>query len=70
MGGKFTHILAHIWDLQVRYPPRGYFPEPTNSILVVYPWNVAQAEDFFRWMGIKVVTRSRYIGGFIREGEA
>ena len=28
------------------------------------------ADDFFRGMGIKVVTGSRYLGGFIGEGEA
>ena len=34
-GGKFTHILSYLRDLQVRGPPRRYFPEPTKSILVV-----------------------------------
>ena len=63
--GKLKHILTHLWDLQARSPPRGYFPEPTKIILVVDPWNVARAEDFFRGMYIKVVTGSRYIGGFI-----
>ena len=34
-GGKFIHILAHLRDAQARGPPRGYYPEPTKSILVV-----------------------------------
>ena len=46
-GGKFTHILSHLRDLQARVPPRGYFPEQTKSILVVAPRNVAQEEEFF-----------------------
>ena len=29
-------------------PARGYYPEPTKSILVVAPGNVAQAEEHFR----------------------
>ena len=36
-GGKFTHILAHLCDLQARGPPRGYFPELTKNILLVDP---------------------------------
>ena len=34
------------------------------------PRTVAQVEELFRGLGIKVVTGSRYLGGFIREGEA
>ena len=41
-GGKFVHILAHLWDLQARGPPRGFYPEPTKIILVMAPRNVAQ----------------------------
>ena len=54
-GGKFTHILANLWDLKVKGPPRGYFPEPIKSILVVDPRNVAWVEEFFRGMGIQMV---------------
>ena len=64
-GGKFTHILAHLQDLQARGPPRSYFPEPIKIILVVSLRNVAQAEEFFFGMGIKVVMGNIYIGGFI-----
>ena len=31
-GGTFQKILEHFWDLQVRGPARGYYPEPTKSI--------------------------------------
>ena len=64
-GGKFIFFFAHLRDLQARGPPRGYFPEPSKSILVVAPQNVARAEWFFRGMGLKVVMDSRYLGGFI-----
>ena len=36
-GGKFEQILVHLQDLQALVPPRGYYPEPTKSILVVDP---------------------------------
>ena len=56
--GGFGHILEHFQYLQARGPTRGYFPDPTNSILVVEPRNVASAEKFFRGMGVNIVTGS------------
>ena len=64
-GGEFHHILAHLRDIQARVPPSGYLPDPTKSILVVAPRNVARAEEFFRGMGLQIVTGSWYLGGFI-----
>ena len=57
-GVNFSHILAHLWDLQARGPQRGYFPDPTKSILVVAPRNIARVEGFFIGMELKVVTRA------------
>ena len=62
--------MAHFRDLQLKGPARGYFPEPTKSILVVSEKNVPRANAFFRGMGVKVVTGSRYLGGYIGEREA
>ena len=42
-GGKFQNILEHFRDLQARGTARGYYPEPTKSILVVSPGNIACA---------------------------
>ena len=61
---------AHLRYFQARGPPRGYYLEPTKSILVVAPRNVAWAEEFFRGVGIKVMTGHRYLGVFIGESEA
>ena len=66
-GGPFEHILAHFMDMQVMGPPRGYFPEPTKSILVVSPGNVLMSDDLFQGMGVKIVTGRRYLGVFIRD---
>ena len=70
VGRKLPHILAHLRDLQARGPPRGYFLNPTKSILFVALCNVAWTEELFIGVGIKVVTGSRYLWGFIGEGEA
>ena len=32
--------------------------------------NVPQAKEYFRGMGVQVVTGSRYLGGFVEEREA
>ena len=69
-GGEFTNILEHLRDLQARGLDRGYYPEPTKSILVVAPGNVSRAEEFFRGLGIRVVTGHRYLGGYIGDKEA
>ena len=69
-GGKFGHILVHLWYLQVQGPPMGYYPDPTKIILVVDLWNVAQADEFFWGMYIRVVMGHRYLGGFIGDSEA
>ena len=44
---------------------RGYFPEPSKSILVVKPAMVEQAKVRFDHLGFKVVTGTRYLSGFI-----
>ena len=38
--------------------------------MVMAPQNIAQAKEFFRGRGIKVVTGHRYLGGFIGGSEA
>ena len=58
VGGKLGDVMAHFRDLQLRGPARGYFPEPTKSILVVAESNVPRATEYFRGMGIQVVTGS------------
>ena len=40
-GGKFQQILEHFRDLQARGPDRGYYPDPTKSISVIAPGNIA-----------------------------
>ena len=64
-GGAFTDVQAHFQYLQAWGPARGYYPEPTKSILVVTPGNVDRSEEHFRGLGIRVVTGHQYLGGFL-----
>ena len=57
-GGAFRDIMAHFRDLQLKEPARGYFTEPTKSILVVSEQNVPRAKEYFRGMGVQVVIGS------------
>ena len=43
----------------------GYFPDPTNSILVVSLQNVPRVEAFLQGYDIQVITGRRYLRGFI-----
>ena len=39
-GGSFGAVMAHFRNLQLKGPARGYFLDPTKSILVVAERNV------------------------------
>ena len=56
--------------MQARGLPRGYFPEPTKSVLVVAPRNVPRVEEFFQGVGVKIVKDSRYLRIFVGDGAA
>ena len=65
----FEGIRFHIDDLMVQGPQRGYFQEPTKSVMVVSPHNVPRTEAFFRGYGLQILTGSRYLGGFVGSKE-
>ena len=48
-----------------RCPKFGYHPEPDKSYLIVHPDFVAEAEEMFKPLGIKIVTGRRFISGNI-----
>jgi hypothetical protein len=66
-GGRFQKIRLYFEKLQVHGPPRGYYPEPSKSVIIVEEQNKKKAETCFKDFGFKVVTGSRYLGGFIGE---
>ena len=69
-GGTFVALHDHTRELLVRGPLRGYFPEPTKSILVVSLQNFQQEEAHLQGMGVRVVTRRCYLFGFIGDQES
>ena len=68
-GGTFADLQVPIRYVVVRVPAWEYFPDPTNIILVVLPSNPLKTEAYFRGMVLRVVSISRYLGGFIIEPE-
>ena len=68
--GTFQQVHEHFRDLQVRGPARGYYLDPTKSILVVALGNVAWDEEHIWGLGIRVVTGHRYLGVFIGDADA
>ena len=65
VGGNFDEVGKVFSLLQTIGPARGYFPEPTKSILVVKPAMVEQAKARFDHHGFTIVIGTRYLGGFI-----
>ena len=66
MIGAFDGIQFHLDYLMVQGPPRGYFPEPNKSALVMSLWNVSRSEAFFWGYELQIVTGSQYLGGLSR----
>ena len=51
-GVTLLWILVHMYDIMVWEIFRGYFPDPTNILLVVYDTNLAWREIFLRGGGV------------------
>jgi hypothetical protein len=68
-GGSFAGIRQYFLSLQKKGPRRGYFPEPSKSILVVQEHNKAAAKIAFKDLGFTIVTGTRYLGGFVGSAE-
>ena len=64
-GGEFDDVKTFLKLLHVWGPPRGYFPEPTRSILVVKSESVERSTALFHPLGFQVKTGARYLGGYI-----
>ena len=65
VGRNFSFILAHLDEIMVWVTTRVYLLYSTNSFMVFFTHYLAQAESFFRWQGLTIITRSRYLGGYI-----
>jgi hypothetical protein len=61
-GGRFQKIWLCFEKLQEHGPTRG---QPLKSILVAQDHNEEKDQASFKDFGLKVVTESRHLGGFI-----
>jgi hypothetical protein len=57
-GGTSKGIRRYFEALQEKGPCRGYFPEPSKSILILQEHNKEAAEESFKDFGFTVVTGS------------
>uniref|UniRef100_A0A8D8W759 Reverse transcriptase domain-containing protein n=3 Tax=Cacopsylla melanoneura TaxID=428564 RepID=A0A8D8W759_9HEMI len=62
--------LVNWWkDLNTQGPQYGYYPEGNKSCLVVSQEDIEYAQHVFEGTGIKVVTGSRFLGGYVGTNE-
>ena len=67
-GGSFEKNHGNIKEIMVRGPARGYFLNPTKSILIFSEKNVHRDQTLFWCMVLKVVKGSCHLGSFIVVG--
>ena len=65
MSGKVMGIAETMRLLLLHGPSRGYFPEPSKSIIVCRPEDRPSAEHVLREFNFKFADGTRYIGSFI-----
>jgi hypothetical protein len=70
MVGPCTGIARAMTMLEELGPLRGYYPEPSKSILISKPAQQARARQALAGFAFKFVDGSRYVGGFIGTNEA
>ena len=63
--GKLDNVKEWFEKLSVKGPRFGYYPEPSKSVLVVDSKFEGKAMELFSGVGVKVVSGSRFLGGFI-----
>ena len=56
-------IFSHLENIMAQGQPRGYLPDPTNSILFISTHNFKRAESFLNRRGPTIFIGSRYLGG-------
>jgi len=64
-GATFDDLEKFFDFLKVDGPSYGYTPQPHKCNLVTSDRNLSSAKSKFERYGMKVVTGSRYLGGFI-----
>ena len=68
--GTFAIIETYLNLLTCQGPGRGYYPEPSKSVLIVHPKNIKDRKELGTSNGCKVCKSARYLGGYIRDNES
>ena len=63
--GRLENVKEWFEKLLQKGPRFGYYPELSKSVLVVDPKFEDKAVALFSGVGVKVVSGSRFLGGFI-----
>ena len=58
-------IKTYFDSLTRQGPVRGYYPKPSNSVLIVHPENLEARNEFGAGHIFKVGTGARYLGSYI-----
>ena len=70
MLGTATAVRASMRQLNILGPKRGYFPEPSKSIVICRPEDQAKAKAVLGEFDFRYVDGHRYLGGFVGTDEA
>ena len=68
--GVFARIKAYFHSLEQHGPGRGYYIEPSKSVLSVHPKNIKARKLFGLRHRFKVCMGTRYLGRYIRDKES
>ena len=68
--GTFNNIGLYFNSLRNFGPGRGYYLEPSKSVIIVHTENLAAGKYFGLRHGFNFFTGARYLGSFIGDGES
>jgi len=63
--GELSSVMRWFDRLLSDGPAYRYFPEPCKTVLVVQPSDMQETTDMFHDLGVRVVSGSRFLGGFV-----
>ena len=68
--GMFARLETYFDSLTRQGPGRGYYPEPSKSVLILHPDNLEAGNFFGARHRFKVCTGAHYLGGYIGYDES
>ena len=68
--GMFVILETYFDSLTLQGPGRRYHPNPTKSVMIVFPKNLEAREVFRQCHKFRVCTGARYLGGCFGDNES